>query len=80
MRLFPSTQSLASTAARHPWRTLAVWLVIILGAGYFASGIGDVTDDENSGVTGLVLLLALGGAMIVATTGSLLLARAARKE
>ena len=49
MRLLPSTESLASTAARHPWRTLAVWLVIIVGAGFFASGIGDVTDDENRG-------------------------------
>ena len=49
MRVLPSTESLASTAARHPWRTLAAWLVIILVAGYFASGIGDVTSDENSG-------------------------------
>ncbi len=43
----PSTASLASSAARHPWRTLALWLVLILVAGYFASGLGDVTDDVN---------------------------------
>ena len=49
MRILPSTESLASAAARHPWRTLVVWLVIILAAGYFASGIGDVTSDENRG-------------------------------
>ena len=43
-----STESLARTAARHPSRTVAVWIVLILAAGYFAGGLGDVTSDENT--------------------------------
>ncbi|MCZ6545313.1 MAG: MMPL family transporter, partial [Chloroflexi bacterium] len=48
MRL-PSTQSLASASARHPWRTVGLWLVLIVLAGYAGSGLGDVTSDENRG-------------------------------
>ena len=45
----PSTQALAAASARHPWRTLGLWFVLIVLAGYAAGGLGDVTSDENRG-------------------------------
>jgi RND superfamily putative drug exporter len=33
----PSTESLARSAGRHPWRTLAVWVVVLVAAGVLSS-------------------------------------------
>ena len=46
-----STEGLARAAARHPWRTLGLWAVLLVVAIVAASGIGDVvTEDTQSAV------------------------------
>ncbi|MEZ4573000.1 MAG: MMPL family transporter, partial [Thermomicrobiales bacterium] len=40
MTILPSPSSVASNCARHPWRVLGVWLLILVAAGVAASGIG----------------------------------------
>jgi RND superfamily putative drug exporter len=37
----PSTSDLARSSARHPWRILGVWLVVLVLAGISASGLGN---------------------------------------
>src|SRR3712207_7740338 len=45
MRL--STEGLARTCSRHPWRTIAVWLVVlVLSGGAAATLLGDVLTGE----------------------------------
>jgi putative drug exporter of the RND superfamily len=45
MKLSP--ESLARASSRHPWRTLAVWLVLILGMGMLSSAmLGDVLNQD----------------------------------
>ena len=47
MRLSP--QSLARASSRHPWRTVAVWVLAVVGAGMASAGLlGDAT---TTGVT-----------------------------
>jgi RND superfamily putative drug exporter len=43
-----STGGLARASARHPWRVIALWVVVFLVGGYFASTIGDVTTTESN--------------------------------
>jgi RND superfamily putative drug exporter len=44
----PSTAGLARSSARHPWRVISVWVVILVLATIVGSGLGDVltTDEE----------------------------------
>jgi uncharacterized membrane protein YdfJ with MMPL/SSD domain len=50
----PSTESLALAAARHPWRTVGIWIaVVVLSVGIVAtmlefSGEGEVTSETDS--------------------------------
>ncbi|HEY7033306.1 MAG TPA: MMPL family transporter [Thermomicrobiales bacterium] len=37
----PSTSDLARLSARHPWRILGIWLVVLVLAGISATGLGD---------------------------------------
>ncbi len=39
-RSFISTAGLAGLSARHPWRVLGVWLLVMVLAGFSASGLG----------------------------------------
>ena len=41
------TGRLAASAAAHPWRYIMVWLLILVVAGFFAMGIGDVLTDQG---------------------------------
>src|SRR5688500_5040222 len=41
-----STAGLARIASRHPWRTIAVWVVLFLVLGWQASLIGDRTTSD----------------------------------
>ena len=42
-----SLESLASISARHPWRVIAAWLLIlVVGGGYAAFGLNDVLSNE----------------------------------
>jgi putative drug exporter of the RND superfamily len=65
-----STQSLARTSSRHPWRTIAIWLVVMLGAGYLAgTQLADVlsndfrmtNDPESERAAGLISERLRGG-------------------
>ncbi len=38
---------LARAAAAHPWRFITVWLMVLIVAGYFAMGIGEVLTDQG---------------------------------
>jgi hypothetical protein len=42
MRSSFSTGSLARSCARHPWRSLSVWAVLLVLAVVAALGLGDV--------------------------------------
>jgi len=45
------TGRLAGAAARHPWRTITIWIVALAGAVVLATGIGSVlTEDSDSTV------------------------------
>ncbi|MDR9449773.1 MAG: MMPL family transporter, partial [Acidimicrobiia bacterium] len=37
----------AGAAALHPWRFITIWLIILVVAGFFATGIGDVLTDQG---------------------------------
>ena len=42
-----STEGLASVSARHPWRTIIIWMVILALAGVYAlSGLSDVVNND----------------------------------
>lgn len=42
-----SLERLASVSARHPWRVIAAWLLIlVIGGGYAAFGLNDVLSNE----------------------------------
>ncbi len=41
------TGRLAGAAAANPWRYITVWLLILVVAGFFAMGIGDVLTDQG---------------------------------
>jgi len=42
-----SVEGLAATSARHPWRVVIAWLIIlIIGGGYAAFGLNDVLNNE----------------------------------
>src|SRR5918997_2075740 len=43
-----STVGLARISARRPWRVLAVWLVVLILAGFAATGLGDVLTTEST--------------------------------
>jgi putative drug exporter of the RND superfamily len=47
MRALFSTRGLAGASARHPWRVLAVWIVLMVFAGIAASGLGSVLTTES---------------------------------
>ncbi|HET7037061.1 MAG TPA: MMPL family transporter [Thermomicrobiaceae bacterium] len=48
MRALLSTAGLARASARHPWRVLGLWLIILVLAGVSASGLGKaLTTDAN---------------------------------
>jgi RND superfamily putative drug exporter len=47
MRSFFSTSGLARASARHPWRVLGMWLVLIVFAGIAASSLGDVLTTDS---------------------------------
>jgi putative drug exporter of the RND superfamily len=42
-----STAGLARASARHPWRVLAAWLLVLVLAGVAASGLGDALTTEG---------------------------------
>ncbi|MGZ5291739.1 MAG: MMPL family transporter [Actinomycetota bacterium] len=45
MKLNP--EALAKVTSRHPWRTIGVWLLVIVGMGYLsATALGDVLTDD----------------------------------
>ncbi len=41
------TGRLAGATARHPWRTIAVWLVVLAGAVMLATNLGSVLTEES---------------------------------
>ena len=43
-----STAGLARISARRPWRVIAVWLVVMVLAGYSAMSLGDVLTTEST--------------------------------
>ena len=48
MKSLLSTAGLARTSARHPWRVLGIWLIVLVLAGVAASGLGHaLTTDAN---------------------------------
>jgi len=47
MRLSP--QSLARVSSRHPWRTVAAWVVVVVAAGTASSTL--LADATTTGVT-----------------------------
>jgi RND superfamily putative drug exporter len=47
MRVRISTRGLAGASARHPWRVLCLWVLLIVFAGIAASGLGDVLTTES---------------------------------
>ena len=51
MRLL-STSGLARAAARHPWRTLGLWAVLLVVAIVAATGIGDVVTEDTQSAFG----------------------------
>jgi len=42
-----STSGMASASARHPWRVVIVWVLLLVMAGVAASGLGDVLTTES---------------------------------
>ncbi len=46
MRSLLSTAGLARASARHPWRTLGLWLVVLVVAGVLAAGMGGALQSE----------------------------------
>jgi len=38
---FPSISDIARSCARHPWRVIAAWVIVLVAAGFSASGLGD---------------------------------------
>ncbi|MDP9363632.1 MAG: MMPL family transporter [Chloroflexota bacterium] len=46
MRSFFSTAALAGASARHPWRTLGLWLLIVVAAGVLA-GTGNISAEDD---------------------------------
>ena len=47
MRSFLSTAGLARASARHPWRTLTLWLAIIIVAGVLAARMGGALNSSS---------------------------------
>ena len=47
-----STEGLARAAALHPWRTLGLWVVVLVVAMVAASGIGDVLTEDTENAVG----------------------------
>jgi RND superfamily putative drug exporter len=47
MRSLFSTGGLARASARHPWRVMSMWIVLIVFAVVAAAGLGDVLTTEN---------------------------------
>jgi RND superfamily putative drug exporter len=43
---FLSTEQIARASARRPWIVLAIWAVLLVGGGFLATGLGDVTTTE----------------------------------
>ncbi|HMM43162.1 MAG TPA: MMPL family transporter [Thermomicrobiales bacterium] len=43
-----STSGMASASARHPWRVVIVWVMLLVLAGVAASGLGDVLTTESN--------------------------------
>lgn len=42
-----SIEGLAGSSARHPWRVMAIWaLILVIGGGYAAFGLNDVLSNE----------------------------------
>jgi RND superfamily putative drug exporter len=48
MSLLPSTAVLARLSARHPWRVIAIWIVLLVLAGVAATGLGDALTTEGN--------------------------------
>src|SRR5689334_15262645 len=55
MRSFLSTMGLARASARHPWRTLRLWLIVVVAAGALQATLGgalksagDITNNPDS--------------------------------
>jgi RND superfamily putative drug exporter len=42
-----STGRIARASARHPWKTLGFWLILLVLGGFLASGIGDVLNNDE---------------------------------
>jgi len=38
---FPSISEIARSCARHPWRVIAARVIVLVAAGFSASGLGD---------------------------------------
>ena len=47
MTLFPSTRSIVGASTRHPWRTLGMWVVLIVLAGFLAASMGTKFSDDG---------------------------------
>src|SRR5688572_7250114 len=42
-----SIEGLAASSARHPWRVILIWLLILaIGGGYALTGLNDVLSNE----------------------------------
>ena len=52
MRQLLSTERLARGVARHPWRTLGLWAVLLVVAIVAASGISDVVTEDTQDAVG----------------------------
>ena len=55
MPLLSFTGPLARVCARRPWFVVGAWLLLLLGGGFFARGLGDVVNSNygfyfNAGV------------------------------
>lgn len=47
MRIVPSTRGIAGASARHPWKTIGLWIAMIVIAGVLSTGVGSRFNDED---------------------------------
>src|SRR5437763_833517 len=47
MTLVPTTRSIAGASARHPWRVIGVWVLMLVLAGVLQAGVGTRFNDNG---------------------------------
>src|SRR5262249_6472638 len=47
MTLVPSTRSIAGASARHPWRVIGFWILMLVLAGVLQAGMGSRFNDNT---------------------------------